>query len=276
MHSAAGTENTARGDCQCVRSVRRTHEGVVADQCEQNKKTLASSRTRHPDVLPTSRMPSLTVTAAALALSLAAGSVSAASVLKTSQIRLGSGSVNSVNAITGNVEQPFYYQRERWDRWRKLTYSAYGLDSLIKINGVTKTISGSVSGSGPIYSSATKATVTQSLGNGHTLTRQYSISGSVFTTNYTVCAPGWAAMQQLQVWVGTRDDYIGSTDQPTKELGSFSSSGSFVKATSQSSASSGPCRSTCPPDTSQLPLQQKCGFVLPWTHHVVAVPPRAQ
>ena len=176
---------------------------------------------------------------ALVALAFALGNpstVAAASILANANLRMGSGSVNSVNAGTGNVEQPFYYSGTAW---RKLTYSSNGLDMVVKIDKTAVALS--VGSTGSIrYDSATHASVTQALGSsGATLTRQYTLSGSTFTTNYTVCAAS-TELKNVETWVGTRDDYIGGTDGPKKELGSFSSSGAFVVATAKSSGPSAP------------------------------------
>ena len=139
-------------------------------------------------------------------------------------MRLGNGAQDSVNAVSGSLEQPFY--KDAAGSWRKLTFASHGLDLTVKLGGVAQSLGTPAISTGV----AGVTSVVQSMGGG-TLTREYTLESRTLGTKHTVCA-GSQPMTQFEVWVGTRDDYVGSTDVPHETLGSFSGSG-FVAATSK-------------------------------------------
>ncbi|CAJ1413160.1 unnamed protein product [Effrenium voratum] len=121
----------------------------------------------------------------------------------------------------GGLGQPFYHSPERG--WTKLTYAHQDLECTVKVNGdevdyasppeevhwyrsdLAETSSQLIQGGGP----AAK------------LDRTYSFTGNgmVFVANYTFTA--MRDLDSAQVWLGTSDDWVGTTDRPTKEQGEF-------------------------------------------------------
>jgi len=62
------------------------------------------------------------------------------------------------------------------------------------------------------------------------ITREYSIAdidSTTFMMTMKVRAEG-GNVANVRVWMGTRDDFVGGTDQPTKEIGNFDENGDFV------------------------------------------------
>jgi large repetitive protein len=169
-----------------------------------------------------------------------------AQVLETATLRFGNGIENSVNT-SGNLQQPFY-----WDagtsQFYKLTYSSYPLDIAVawggdganewNINGtIVETDNGSYdyngqvidasgyistgadSGYGTIISTGT-VTINGAdlqIRNTYTLTQTDAfISINTEVTNLTAGPLG-----NVRVWVGTRDDYVGTDDGPEKQRGNL-------------------------------------------------------
>lgn len=167
-------------------------------------------------------------------------------VINNGRMRFGNGTQLSINAA-GNVEQPFYYSTIL-SNWRKLTYSEsalvnYPLDSRIGVggdgtnnwntNGVRInnpnmanqvfdtsgfTVSGGIS-YGVIIVRGEIVVGTALL----ELTNAYSIGEDknfvqVMTTIRNI---GTAQASNIRYWVGTRDDFVGGTDQPTKVRGNL-------------------------------------------------------
>jgi hypothetical protein len=165
-------------------------------------------------------------------------------VINNGRMRFGNGTQFSINAA-GNVEQPFYYS-SNFSGWRKLTYSEsalvnYPLDSRIGVGGdgtnnwntngvrvnnpsminqVFDTSSFSVMGGISYGTIIVKGEITVGTARLE-LTNAYSISQNknfvqVITTIRNI---GLAPETNIRYWIGTRDDFVGGTDQPTKVRG---------------------------------------------------------
>merc|ERR1719506_2131217 len=162
----------------------------------------------------------------------------------------------------GDLKQPFYWNGAEW---RKLTFSSKSLDFVIKAGGSaffppTKGEAGSetdlsgskldLTGSATVDDSGLTAEghgtliISQSVDQyesaetnpsgavGATLhiTRVYTIAdinSNSATMTVKVRAEG-GSVANVRVWMGTGDDYVGGTDGPTKEIGDFDESGTFV------------------------------------------------
>ncbi len=166
-------------------------------------------------------------------------------VLDNDRIRFGTGSESSVNS-NGNLQQPFYYDSS----WFPLTYSDFALDNAIgiggdgtnewNVNGTVEenaalagqiidstgyTSSGLNKGYGTIISTGTVTIDGKSLEFKNTYELPADKSFIKITTRVTNTSGG--AVQNVRVWVGTRDDYVGNTDQPTKQRGNLAN-GTFT------------------------------------------------
>ncbi|MGB1449405.1 MAG: hypothetical protein ACPG8F_06135 [Flavobacteriaceae bacterium] len=167
-------------------------------------------------------------------------------VINNGQMRFGNGTQLSINAA-GNVEQPFYYSTN-FSAWRKLTYTEptlvnYPLDSKIGVGGdgsnnwntngtlVTNptmanqvfdsssfsTVGGLSYGTLVVKGEITVGTARLELTNAYTLNENRNFV-QVITTITNI---GIARANNIRYWVGTRDDYVGGTDQPTKVRGNL-------------------------------------------------------
>jgi len=162
-------------------------------------------------------------------------------------MRFGDGVELSVNAA-GNVKQPFYYSTD-FSAWRKLTYSEsspvvnYPLDSKIgvggdgtnnwNLNGVRinnptmasqvfddnafAIVGGIGSGELKVRGNVTVGTALLELTNTYTIGANKNYV-QVMTTIKNI---GATTATNIRYWVGTRDDYVGGTDQPTKVRGTL-------------------------------------------------------
>lgn len=195
-------------------------------------------------------MKRILLLSSALALAFIAHCASA-QVLNNSRLRFGNGVENSVN-VNGNLQQPFYYD-PTLATWFKLTFSNYPLDNAVGVGGagtnewnidganvenpaltgqVVDTtgfvaVSGNV-GYGTIVSTGTIDIGGHSLEMRNTYVLEVDKSYVRITTRLTNTDSTPAT--NVRVWVGTRDDWVGSTDQPTKTRGNLDSNG-FVALT---------------------------------------------
>ncbi|MGK0348733.1 MAG: hypothetical protein ACI855_004825, partial [Myxococcota bacterium] len=152
-------------------------------------------------------------------------------------VRFGNAGQASINEY-GNLLQPFYYS-EAQSQFFKLTYSNYPLDvqfgagtgehwtnSTISVN---PTLSDQVidsSGYVPNGSDGGYGTVT-STGNvtigGHTLqlTQAYTLGTTDAFVSITTSVTNTtdSTIPNAHMWVGTRDDWVGNSDGPTKTKG---------------------------------------------------------
>ncbi|WP_149302896.1 thrombospondin type 3 repeat-containing protein [Pareuzebyella sediminis] len=163
-------------------------------------------------------------------------------ILNNDRLRIGNGSQNSINSA-GNMEQPFYYNGTTY---RKLTYSAYPLDIQWGIGG-DGTNNWNINGSlvqNPALGSQTfdysNFTVTNpTTGDGYGQIRTSGtilINGQAFVveSTYELLQPeGYIGIKvkitnisgspasNVRLWVGTRDDFVGGSDGPTKTRGNL-------------------------------------------------------
>ncbi|MEC4266955.1 cadherin repeat domain-containing protein, partial [Flagellimonas halotolerans] len=163
-------------------------------------------------------------------------------ILNNDRLRIGNGSQNSINSA-GNMEQPFYYNGSTY---RKLTFSTYPLDIQWAVGG-DGTNNWNTDGSlvlNPIfnnqtfdYSNFTVTNPTTGDGYGQIKTSgNIDINGQTFLVEniYELLQPeGYIGIKvkitnisgspasNVRLWVGTRDDYVGGSDRPTKTRGNL-------------------------------------------------------
>lgn len=167
-------------------------------------------------------------------------------VMNNGEMRFGNGTELSINAI-GNLRQPFYFS-DNLSVWRKLTYSEsalvnYPLDSKISVGG-DGTNNWNLNGTdqtNPVMNNqvfdSSNFSIVGGIGSGtlrvrgeitvgtarFELTNSYSIGLNqnfveVVTTFRNI---GPTSVQNIRYWIGTRDDYVGATDSPTKVRGNI-------------------------------------------------------
>ena len=178
-------------------------------------------------------------------------SIKGQTVLNNNLLRFGSGSENSVNT-TGNLQQPFYYN-STLVLWRQLTYSSYPLDNSFAIGGVgtnewnlngtlieNPTMSGQIidlsgyivtaspKGYGTIISRGTITVSSSTL----EIENKYEMgeTNSYIKVTTKITNTSGVSVGNVRFWIGTRDDYVGSTDTPLKEKGNLVD-GAFAKIT---------------------------------------------
>ncbi|MGV3641208.1 MAG: HYR domain-containing protein [Adhaeribacter sp.] len=182
-----------------------------------------------------------------------------AQVLDNSKLRFGTGFEASVNR-DGNLQQPYYYNGVK-RAWRKLTFYAYPLETAVGVggdksnewntngtivqhpvlNGQVLDTSGFVAGtasnrgSGTIISRGTVQVGNQALEIENTYTLPANGAFIKVTTRMKNQGPGLA--ENVRMWVGTRDDWVGTTDVPAKQKGNLVN-GTFVPAATQALRSS--------------------------------------
>jgi hypothetical protein len=181
-----------------------------------------------------------------IALCLITQLATAQAVLNNGKLRFGNGTEASVNN-KGTLQQPFYYDAGA-STFYKLTFSNYPLDIAVGAGGAGATqwnidgdivenavltgqtvdstgftpTSGNV-GYGTLISTGTSIVGTANLEVRNTYELTATDAFVKITTRVT--NTGGAPVNNLRVWVGTRDDFVGSTDTPTKTRGTLSSSG---------------------------------------------------
>ncbi|MFX0558456.1 thrombospondin type 3 repeat-containing protein [Maribacter sp. CXY002] len=163
-------------------------------------------------------------------------------ILNNDRLRIGNGTQNSINSA-GNMEQPFYYNGSTY---RKLTYSTYPLDIQWGVGGdgtANWNINGSLAANPALsgqtfdYSNFTITNPTTGDGYGQIRTSgTITINAQAFLVEniYELLQPeGYIGIKvkitnisgspasNVRLWVGTRDDYVGGTDQPTKTRGNL-------------------------------------------------------
>jgi hypothetical protein len=176
-------------------------------------------------------------------------------VFSNQNLRFGTGSENSINNI-GLFVQPWYYSYIS-NTWYKLTYSTYPLDTAIGTGYGSSHWSGSsivdlysLTPTNIIndYSNYIVSTQDSSktVGYGKIIARRsYTLNGnnivfenifslgkndSFVKTNTRIINNSSSTINNLLIWVGTRDDYVGLTDVNTKTRGNLINS-SFVPIT---------------------------------------------
>jgi hypothetical protein len=179
-------------------------------------------------------------------------------VLKNKNIRFGNEEQPSFNAVTGLLEQPFY---NNGGQWSKLTIGSNGLEDAMRFGGTgsgwntegwdnlpqmigTPKILNSLfeerpketkdAANGYKVGHGTLSSVTKySCGSNITLTvtRMCTLglmeTSAEFTTHFEVSGGN---LQNFRYWFGTRDDWIGNDDRPTKKIGYFDTKAEFTLA----------------------------------------------
>ena len=163
-------------------------------------------------------------------------------VLNNNRLRIGNGNENSINTA-GNMQQPFYYNGSTY---RKLTYNTYPLDIRWGIGGDgtnSWNTNGNIAENPSLanqtfdYSDFTITNATTGDGYGQIITTgEISSGGELFRieNTYELLQPegyiaikvkitniGTTSASNVRLWVGTRDDYVGGSDRPTKERGNL-------------------------------------------------------
>jgi hypothetical protein len=163
-------------------------------------------------------------------------------ILTDGTLRFGTGSEASIND-KGNLKQPFYYDSSD-STWYKLTFSNYPLDNAIAIEGdgtnewningtieENPTLTGQVIDTSGFINTAgnegygiitSTGTVTIN-GVALELKNTYDLgeSGSFIKITTKITNTSGSTVSNLRMWVGTRDDYVGTTDNPTKTRGTI-------------------------------------------------------
>jgi hypothetical protein len=169
------------------------------------------------------------------------GCTASSCVFANPHMRFGTGTENSVNAW-GLFQQPWYYS-ELTSAWYKLTFSGYPLDTaigtgtgspnwsganVVDLYSLTSSVS-TTDYSGFIVDSSD---LTKSVGHGLIVaSRVFTVSGqrvtlqNIFSLGAAdrfvkivtrVINNSTAPLENVIVWVGTRDDFVGNTDVNTK------------------------------------------------------------
>ena len=176
-------------------------------------------------------------------------------IINNGNMRFGDGTELSIN-LSGNLKQPFYFSVAQ-NSWRKLTYSEptpivnYPLDSKWGFGGLgtsnwntngtlvpNPTMTNQVfdtsgfniiSGSGVIK---VKGEITSGLSVLEVI-NSYDIGANNNFVEITTTAKniGLNSVLNIRYWIGTRDDYVGGTDSPTKVRGNLVN-GAFKALTS--------------------------------------------
>lgn len=171
-------------------------------------------------------------------------------VLDNGALRFGNGSENSINNA-GNFQQPFYYSATT-SSYTKLTYSNYPLDMAIGTGttgsnwsggSVTDLANASLSNRVIDYTGFTVTNTSGSVSKGYgtivvsgqlTINAQTLRIQNTFTLGQTdafvridteITNQDVAPIQNLHIWVGTRDDWVGNSDGPTKTRGNLTGAG---------------------------------------------------
>jgi len=189
------------------------------------------------------------------------GCTSSACVFSNAYLRFGTGSQTSVNDW-GLFVQPWYYSQIA-NAWYKLTYSSYPLDTAIGFGTGSSQWSGATVVD--VYSLASTYSTTdysgfivdssdsvKTVGHGVIVAnRSFTLSGNpiILQNSFslgandsfvkivtTVMNRGDLDIQNVIIWTGTRDDFVGTTDVNTKTRGNLNT-GSFVAVTANDQSS---------------------------------------
>jgi hypothetical protein len=183
------------------------------------------------------------------------GCTTSVCVFANSYLRFGTGSENSVNS-QGLFVQPWYFS-ETSNVWYKLTFASYPLDTAIGTGTGSTQWSGatvydiySLPNTGPVtdYSNfvVTSTDSTKTVGYGVIIANRTLTIGSTSFVFQNIFSLGQNDkfvkiitsiinfspydLNNLIIWTGTRDDYVGSTDVNSKTRGNLNT-GSFVPIT---------------------------------------------
>ena len=189
------------------------------------------------------------------------GCTASTCVFSNSFLRFGSGTETSVNTW-GLFQQPWYYSGTA-NTWYQLTYSNYPLDTAVGTGNGTAHWSGTtivnLYSLTPSYSTndysgfiVSSSDTTKTVGYGTIVaTRSFSVSGQnvlfrntfslgqndsfVKITNVMI-NNSTAPVQNAYIWVGTRDDFVGTADVNTKTRGNLIA-GNFTAITANNQSS---------------------------------------
>ena len=164
-----------------------------------------------------------------------------APTLASSTFRFAQTTLADAIDVNGNLEQPFYNSGGE-STWYELTFSNFALDFRATAGGTVLASSGdSDEASYRTFSTdtsqrnGTHGTISASRTAGDmTLVRSYCIdlaTSMAMTVTITMTNNGATAVSSCRAWFGTRDDYIGGSDRPTKRTGSIAN-GTFVNSSS--------------------------------------------
>ncbi|OUL60528.1 hypothetical protein B8T70_19855, partial [Flavobacterium sp. AJR] len=168
--------------------------------------------------------------------------VSAQKVLDNDILRFGTGAENSVNPA-GNLQQPFYFNSTS-SLWAKLTYQDYPFDNAYYIDGDGSgewntngfsSINGTLTSQTIDYSKFITTTSPKGYGtivskgnitiNGSLLevenTYTLEQNSSFIIINVKIKNIGTAPVSNVRYWSGTKDDFIGTNDNPLKTRGNI-------------------------------------------------------
>lgn len=166
----------------------------------------------------------------------------AQTVINNEKIRVGNGTETSINT-RGNMQQPFYKSA---DVWYKLTYSSYALNAAFAVGGdgtndwnlngtlLTDPLMANqvIDESGFTYNSGSNGPGTGVIVS----TGEISVDGRELQVQKTyellpdksfikikvkLTNQSAAAAENVRVWIGTKDDWVGTTDGPLKERGNL-------------------------------------------------------
>lgn len=180
-------------------------------------------------------------------------------VFDNGRLRYGTGVENSVNAL-GNLQQPFYYSAV-YNGWRKLTFANYPLDIRWGVGG-DGTNNWNINGSmvtnptvtNPNYDYTDFIITNAATGAGYgkivfsgniTVNSQLLLVENTYELlenegyidiNVKVTNQSGSPADNVRLWFGTRDDYLGNDDTPTKERGNLVD-GAFQVISTQSEQS---------------------------------------
>ncbi len=171
-------------------------------------------------------------------------------VFENGALRFGNGSENSINS-SGNFQQPFYYSAAD-QTYYQLTYATYPLNMAIGTGtgdsnnwsgSTVQDINGDLTNQTIDYSGfhVISADGSVSKGYGTIISKgEYSVNGQnlELTTTYSLGHTDAfvkietsiknldsAPVQNMHIWVGTQDDYVGWSDRPTKTKGNLTGPG---------------------------------------------------
>jgi len=177
-------------------------------------------------------------------------------VFNNSRLRFGTGAENSVNTF-GNLQQPFYHSTV-YNGWRKLTFSNYALDIRWGVGGdgtnnwnINGDMATNPTVTNPSYDYSGFVITDAGTGSGYgtvVFTGNITLNSQLFLIENTYNLPedegfvdinvkvtniSGSPANNVRLWIGTRDDYLGQSDQPTKERGNLVD-GAFQMISTQS------------------------------------------
>lgn len=168
--------------------------------------------------------------------------------LDNGNLAIGTGLQDSVNEL-GNLRQPFYYDTVL-GRWFKLTYSDYDMDLALGTGGTTTagwngdgailssqqgSLGAAISGlsldssrvSGGVGTVLVGYNVTDADGKTLRMSNEYSLgTGDRFIKTITrTTNTSASAVDNVRLWVGTRDDWVAISDSNVKTKGNITANG---------------------------------------------------